>query len=247
MSNVEPKNRSAGRIAVLMPSYCEEKAIGGVVTAARQHVRDVIVVDDHSPDRTVELAEAAGALVIRHPARVGKGASLSEGFRFVLQQGFDAVITMNCDGFHDPAEIPKFIETYERTGLPVLIGNRMTAEGCVARCHRQAIRIMSSLLVKMLGVYVPDPPCGYRFYRCDVLSFLIMDQESSLFTEFETLLNVAKRRVRVGSVRIARCTAHRKSGLLAVRDLIRFVRVLRRHDRQPSRKRHVRITAADSL
>lgn len=234
--------RSAGRVAVLMPSYCEEKTIGDVVTAARKHIRDVIVVDDHSLDHTVQRAEEAGALVIRHPVRVGKGASLSEGFRFVLQQGFDAVITMNSDGFHDAAEIPKFIEAYERTGLPVLIGNRMTTEGCVARCHRRAIRIMSSLLVKMLGVYVPDPSCGYRFYRCDVLPFLIVDEESSLFTEFETLLNVAKRRVRVGSVRISRCTMHRKSGFLALRDLIRFLRVLHRHGRQPTRKRHVRIT-----
>lgn len=222
------QHKEVERVAVLIPAFCEEKNVGTIVSRARQYIQDVIVVDDASTDETAARAEAAGATVIRRKVNGGKGASLTEGFKYVLSQGFDAVIAMDADGFHDPDEILKFLETYHRTHIPVLIGNRLGGDCRLTWIRRMTVRLMSYGLDRMLGVYLPDPPCGFRFYRCDVLPFLLAEH-SSLPAEFETLLNIASRRIRTGSVRITRCSMKHKSPISPFRDLIRFARVMRKY------------------
>jgi len=232
------QHREVARVAVLMPAFCEERTVGDVVSKARTYLPDVIVVDDASTDETAAHAEAAGAKVIRRKVNGGKGAALTEGFKYVLSQGFDAVIALDADGFHDPAEIVKFFEAYYRTHLPVLIGNRMAEVKRIPVVRRWTIWLMSSWLYRLLGVYVPDPPCGFRFYRCDVLPFLL-EEKSSLPSEFETLLNIASRRIRVGSVRITKPPKRHKSVIAPFRDLIRFARVIRKYHkkiRKPRKK-----------
>jgi len=221
------QHKEVEKIAVLIPAYCEEKTVGEVVARAIKYLPDVIVVDDASTDKTATRAEAAGASVLRCTVNGGKGAALTAGFKYVLAKGFDAVIALDADGFHNPDEIPKFLEAYRRTRLPVLIGNRMADPRRVAPLRRCTIRLMSYWLDRLHGVYVPDPPCGFRFYRCDVLPFLLAEG-SSLPAEFETLLNIASRRIQVGPVRIIRQGRH-KSLISPFRDIIRFIRVMRKY------------------
>ncbi|MFA7257030.1 MAG: glycosyltransferase family 2 protein [Kiritimatiellales bacterium] len=216
------------RVAVLMPAFCEERTVGDAVSRARKYLPDVIVVDDASTDETAARAEAAGAAVLRRVVNGGKGEAMPQGFRYVLEQGFDAVITLDADGFHDPDEIPKFLEAYQRTHLPVLIGNRMAEMKSIPVVRRWTIRMMRYWLDRLLGVYVPDPPCGFRFYRCDVLPF-ILEEKSSLPSEFETLFNIASRRIRVGSVRVTKQPKRHKSLIAPFRDVIRFSRVLSKY------------------
>ncbi len=213
------------RVAVLIPAYREELSIASVVTEVLRYLPDVIVVDDASGDQTADWAEAAGAVVLRRDVNGGKGAALTAGFQYVLDQRFDAVIALDADGFHDPNQIPKFLETYRRTHTPVLIGNRMAEPGRVPPVRRWSIRLMSYWLYRLMRVYVPDPPCGFRFYRCDVLPFLL-EAGSSLPAEFETLLHVASRRIRVGSVRITKKPHCHKSWVSPLRDIVRFIRVM---------------------
>jgi hypothetical protein len=216
------------RVAVLLPAFCEEQTVGDIVSRARAYLSDVIVVDDASGDETAARAAAAGAMVIRCETNGGKGASLTKGFKYILANGFDAVIALDADGFHDPDEIPKFLEAYQRTHLPVLIGNRMADMESIPVVRRWTIRMMRYWLDRLLGVYVPDPPCGFRFYRCDVLPF-ILEEKSSLPSEFETLLNIASRRIRVGSVRVTKQPKRHKSLIAPFRDLIRFFRALAKY------------------
>lgn len=234
--NTIAQHKEVKRVAVLMPAFCEEKNVGDLVSRARVYLPDVIVVDDASTDRTAAVAEAAGATVIRRLINSGKGAALTEGFKYALSQGFDAVITMDADGFHDPDEIPKFLETYQRTRLPVLIGNRMAKMRRVPVVRRWTIRLMRYWLNRLLGVYTPDPPCGFRFYRCDVLPFILAEQ-SSLPSEFETLLNIASRRIRIGPVRVTKLPKRHKSLIAPFRDLIRFSQVLSKYYKRTHKPR----------
>ncbi len=80
------------------------------MTAARAHL-PVLVVDDGSRDETAANAEAAGATVIRQVLNRGKGATLRAGFRRALDDGWDAVVTLDADGQHDPDKIPRFVAT----------------------------------------------------------------------------------------------------------------------------------------
>lgn len=232
------QHKEVEKVAVLIPAFCEEKTVADVVAQALIRVPDVIVVDDASTDETGARAKAAGAIVIRREVNGGKGAALTEGFHYVLNHGFDAVITIDADGFHDPVEISRFLEAYHRTRLPVLIGNRMADVKRIPLVRRWTIWLMSYWLDRLLGVYVPDPSCGFRFYRCDVLPFLLAEK-SSLPSEFETLLNIAHRRIRVGSVRVTKQPKRHKSIIAPFRDLVRFFRVLSKYHkkiRKPRKK-----------
>ncbi len=97
-------------IAVVIPAYNEAATIAGIVHRARRQVETVIVVDDGSRDETAAQAEAAGAVVVRQPDNQGKGASLWRGMQTAVEQGAEAVITLDADGQHQPEDIPKLLE-----------------------------------------------------------------------------------------------------------------------------------------
>lgn len=238
------QRKDVSRVAVLIPAFCEEDHVAEVVSDARRYLPDVIVVDDASTDHTVKRAEQAGAKVLRLDANGGKGAALTAGFQYILTGRFDAVIALDADGFHDANQIPKFLEAYKRTHIPVLIGSRMAEPRTVPAVRRWSIRMMSYWLNRLMGVYVPDPPCGFRFYRCDVLPFLL-EASSSLPAEFETLLHIASRRIRVGSVRITKKPHRHKSWISPFRDIVRFFQVMKNHYSKQRRARKARALEED--
>jgi glycosyltransferase involved in cell wall biosynthesis len=116
-------------ITAILPAFNECVSIGSIVLCTRKYADRVLVIDDGSTDRTAEVAELAGAEVIKHPANQGKGAVLRTGFK--AAGGADIIITMDTDGQHshtlywrtpyvrvtfssrmqhDLAEIPKLVD-----------------------------------------------------------------------------------------------------------------------------------------
>ena len=93
------------------------------MTATLAHL-PVVVVDDGSTDDTAAAAEAAGATVLRQVPNAGKGAALRAGFRHALEAGADAVVTLDADGQHDPAEIPAFLAAFAAARPELVIGQR---------------------------------------------------------------------------------------------------------------------------
>jgi glycosyltransferase involved in cell wall biosynthesis len=98
-------------ILALIPAYQEGPRIAAVVAGAGVHL-PVVVVDDGSSDDTAQVAEAAGATVLRQVPNAGKGAALRAGFRHALDAGAAAVVTLDADGQHDPDEIPRFLVAF---------------------------------------------------------------------------------------------------------------------------------------
>ncbi|MCK4527837.1 glycosyltransferase family 2 protein, partial [candidate division WOR-3 bacterium] len=107
-------------ITTILPAYNEEIRIGSIVLRTKQHADRVIVIDDGSTDRTAEVAELAGAEVIRHPVNKGKDASLKTGF--AAADGADIIVTLNSDGRHDPAKIPEIIDPIKNSNYDVAVG-----------------------------------------------------------------------------------------------------------------------------
>jgi glycosyltransferase involved in cell wall biosynthesis len=106
----------AARIVALIPAHDEAPRIGPVIREAVRHL-SVVVVDDGSSDDTAGVAAAAGARVIVQRPNRGKGAALRTGFAAALADGCDAVVTLDADGQHDPAEIPRFVAAFA-VGVP---------------------------------------------------------------------------------------------------------------------------------
>ena len=218
------------RYCAILPAYREGPRIGPTVAAVRAQGVEAIVVDDGSDDNTAEAAAAAGAIVVRHPANRGKGAALLTGFLEANRRGCEAAVTLDADGQHDPAEIPKFIEAYERTGIPVLVGNRLWNPAGMPWVRRLTNRFMSWLLSREMGRYVADTQCGFRLFRCDLIPHVKTNAER-FAAESEVLLHVASRGIPIDSVRIRTIYGDEKSKINPVTDTIRFWRMLRTHRR----------------
>ena len=233
---MKPSQREQHRCCVIVPAYNEARRIAPVVRGILEHVKDVVVVDDGSADETAHEAERAGAVVIRHAVNQGKGVALTTGFEYARQQGFELVITMDADGQHEPADLPRFLEAYVRTGIPVLIGNRMGAASRMPFVRRCTNWFMSWLLSREMKQYVPDTQSGYRLYRSDVIPF-VSTEAKRFAAESEILLHVAERGIRIGAVPIATIYGDsRQSKINPVKDTVRFFAMLRRY-RQHKRRR----------
>jgi glycosyltransferase involved in cell wall biosynthesis len=224
----------SGRFCVVLPAYHEARTIRTIVGQIRAMGLPVVVVDDGSDDDTGREAESAGAIVIRHPVNRGKGVALTTGFQWAHENGYEAAVTLDSDGQHDPAEIPRFIEAYQRTGIPVLIGNRMWNPEGMPRIRRWTNRTMSWLLSREMKRYVPDTQCGYRLIRCDLVPFVAARSER-FAAESENLLRMAERGIRIDSVRIRTIYGEEKSRINPLADTVRFVRMLMTYRR--SRRR----------
>lgn len=223
-------------MCVIIPAYNEAEGITHLIGEVRKYCSHILVVDDGSQDGTGEVAERAGAEVIRHNKNMGKGVSLGDGFAHVRDQRYGLVITMDGDGQHNPADIPQFIETYQRTGIPMVVGNRMADVHEMPFSRRLVNFLMSRILSNVMHQYVPDTQCGFRLLRGDIIP-IVMTHSARFAAESEMLLYVADRGIRIGSVRVKTIYNKKKSSIRPFRDTILFIRMLRQYSRQKKRRR----------
>ncbi|MFL2859775.1 MAG: glycosyltransferase family 2 protein [Pontiellaceae bacterium] len=221
---------SVERFGILICAYNEESHIDGLIRSIlKQSPEEIIVVDDGSTDNTAALAQQAGATVIRNRKNLGKGSALKRGFKAFLNKNVDAVIVVDGDGQHDPNEIQCFLDTYRRTGIPVLIGNRMADPKGMPIIRKLTNHFMAYMLNRLTKVYVADPPCGFRFYAIEVLPFITSKEQRFAF-EFDVLIRAAKRKIRIDSVRISTIYNDKQSSHIApFRDSWLFISVVWRH------------------
>jgi len=223
--------RNGGKYCVIVPAYQEEKRIGVVVRGVRKQCVDVVVIDDGSTDSTAKEAEEAGAVVVRHDRNMGKGVALNSGFEYARKRGFDAVITMDADGQHDPADILHFIEEYRRTRPSALVGNRMGSTSAMPFVRRLTNRFMSRLLSRRMGQEVPDTQSGFRLYAREVIPLVIAESQRYA-AESEVLLRLAEEGVQIGAVPVKVIYRDEKSRINPFVDALRFLSMLRRHKRR---------------
>lgn len=225
VSDADPED-----VLVLIPSYNEAENIVKVVEEVEDFGYQVLVVDDGSQDQTAERARQAGAEVIVHSENSGKGVALTTGYERAREKGCKVIVTMDGDGQHLPSDIPVFVEAYNRTKIPVLIGNRLFNVENMPFIRRLTNRFMSWLLSRKMGQYIPDTQCGFRLFRADVLPF-VTTISNRFEAESEVLMQVADRGIRMGWVRVSTVYGGDVSSIKPVRDTFRFFRMLFRYSR----------------
>lgn len=154
----------------LIPAYNESLRVAAVVAGALAHL-PVLVVDDGSRDDTADQARAAGATVLTQTPNQGKGAALQAGFRWALAEGYEAVVTLDADGQHNPAEIPKFLQAYETQRADLVIGQRNFSQ--MPPVRRLANWLGGLGYSWAVGQAIPDNQSGYRLLSRRLLTTLL--------------------------------------------------------------------------
>ncbi|MCL4545203.1 MAG: glycosyltransferase family 2 protein [Chloroflexi bacterium] len=152
-------------MAVAIPSYNEDRFIGSVVLKAKEVADIVVVVDDGSRDRTAEVAEAAGATVIRHERNRGKAAGIATSFRWAEEAGVDCLVLIDGDGQHDPADIPQVVEPVLRDEADMVVGTRFSEVQSRIPTYRQfGQHALTTLTNVASGVAISDSQSGFRAF-----------------------------------------------------------------------------------
>ncbi|TAK38760.1 MAG: glycosyltransferase family 2 protein [Lysobacteraceae bacterium] len=178
-------------IAVVIPALDEALRIRGVVEGALAQCPRVIVVDDGSTDDTVARIADLPVTLLRHPARMGKGASLRDGFREALRQGARAVLTMDGDGQHSAADIPRLLEAANRHPGHVVIGARLRRRSQQPIHRRLANEFGDWGLAWGTGYQIADSQSGQRLYPAAVAALDDVPGEDFVF-EAQILISAAR-------------------------------------------------------
>jgi glycosyltransferase involved in cell wall biosynthesis len=183
----------------MIPAFNAESSLGEVIDRTKDYLRQVIVINDGSTDRTGEVARSRSVQLISIPSNRGKGYALRLGFACALNNGFSAILTLDADGQHDPADIPHFLQAHEKDSEAIWVGSRMAEAERFPRQRYYSNRTAAFFISKALGQYLEDTQCGFRLYPASAIRPLALTT-SRFQTETEVLLRAARRGVRLRSI-----------------------------------------------
>ena len=164
-------NQSEKWLAAL-PVYNEVDSVAQVLNEVKHYIDDILVVDDGSTDGTADvLASCEGVQVLTHSKNRGYGAALISAFEFAIENQFDGIVTLDCDGQHQPKRIPEFIEAAKNADL--VSGSRYLhyfEDDSEPPQERYAInRQITEEINARLGFDLTDAFCGFKAYRTQAL------------------------------------------------------------------------------
>jgi glycosyltransferase involved in cell wall biosynthesis len=216
---------SAERPLVVIPAHDEGTRVGPVIAGASS-VLPVLVVDDGSTDDTAAVAAAAGAIVVTQRPNQGKGEALRTGFRWALEHGHDAVLTLDADGQHDPAEIPAFLAADRSAPMDLLIGARdFSAMPAIRRASNTVGGWAFSWAV---GRSVADNQSGYRLIGRRLLPLLLDSAERGFEFEVEMITTCIRSGLSLGWVPIRTIYGDEASHIRPWAHFTNFVRIVRK-------------------
>jgi glycosyltransferase involved in cell wall biosynthesis len=217
-------------VVVLIPALNEELRIREVVQAALAQCPNIIVVDDGSTDATCERIADLPVTLIRHPACMGKGESLRDGFQQAVARGYAGVLTMDGDGQHSASDIPRLLAAAARYPQRIVIGARLRKRAQQPKYRRLANEFGDWGIGWACGYPIADSQSGQRYYPIAVAALADVASDGFVF-EAEILIQASRRLgMRVVAVPIeSRYQAaeqpgqFRRSHFRPLRDLYRIV------------------------
>ncbi len=156
------------RFLTALPVYNEVDYVDAVLDEVVRYSPEVLVVDDGSTDGTSQLLQERNDIaVVRHPTNQGYGAGLRSAFDYALQHGYEVIVTIDCDGQHEPQRIPRFAAACQN--VDIVSGSRYLKpfEGDSAPpAQRRWINGQITRDVnRRLGLNLTDAFCGFKAYR----------------------------------------------------------------------------------
>jgi dolichol-phosphate mannosyltransferase len=165
----------APRFLTALPVFNEERHVARVLDEVQRFSPEVLVVDDGSTDGTGALLAQRDALrVVTHDVNRGYGAALLTAFQYALAHQFEVLVTIDCDGQHEPQRIPEFVAAC-RDG-DIISGSRylrqFPGDALPPEQRRHINAVITAELNQVLGLQLTDAFCGFKAYRVESLSRL---------------------------------------------------------------------------
>lgn len=160
-----------------LPVYNEARHLEPVLARVRQFSPEILVVNDGSKDDTAELlARQSGIHVVTHPVNQGYGAALRSAFQFALARDYDVLVTIDCDGQHQPELIPDMVAAmFPASGelIDIVSGSRylkhFEGDSRPPEARRRINQIVTQMVNDRLGLSLTDAFCGFKAYRVPAL------------------------------------------------------------------------------
>jgi len=192
-------------IMVGIPSYNEEIAIGSLVLRVSQYADKVVVLDDGSTDRTVDIARLAGAEVIQHDKNLGKGAALRDLFAYATQCDVDVLVIIDGDGQHNPDDIPLLVSPVIRGEADFVNGSRYLIGKSDTPSYRRFGQLVLDNFTRVgsgRDLPVTDTQSGFRAFSMKT-AHIFKFTSNTLGIESEMLMDAAKAQLRIKEVDVS--------------------------------------------
>ena len=209
-------------ILALIPAYNEAKRIRPTLYGTQLHLT-VLVVDDGSSDDPATIAKNMAALVLCQKPNQGKGAALRAGFQYALDAGYEAILTLDADGQHDPAEIPNFLAAWHARSNDLIIGARNFEQMPFSR--RLANTLGQHIFSWALGCPIQDNQSGYRLISRRLMQALLDSQENGFEFEVEMIARCVQNHWPLSWVPIRTIYGDQGSHIQPLRHTINFLRI----------------------
>ena len=194
-------------ISVVIPVFNEELTIGNVIERVATVMQklgfehEIIVADDCSTDKSLEISKNHGAKVFSLKKHMGKGYALRAGF---AKAKGDIVTTIDSDGSHRPEELPRLLTPILQNKADLVIGSRYLSQKPMAtkKLNAAGVRIFNVLIKILTRVEVSDSQSGYRVMKAAVLRDMRL-KSGEYEIESEMLVKIARHGFRVVEVPIS--------------------------------------------
>jgi hypothetical protein len=158
------------RLLVAVPAYNEEATIAALVERVRGALpdADLVVIDDGSRDRTASLLHGLGVVTARHFCNLGYGRAIQTALKYALIHGYEALVTLDADGQHQPEQVRALIDEFEHGAWDLLIGSRYVRERRYAGAplgRRIGMQTFSVLVGLVTGRRIFDTTSGLKAIR----------------------------------------------------------------------------------
>lgn len=191
------------KVAVIIPAYNASGTISFVLPETAKYIdcKDTIVIDDGSIDKMQLVAEKYSVRCLSHQKNCGKGRALRTGFAQALSLGYDAVITMDADGQHDPKYIPSMINIMDTGHWDIIVGSRRNEFGRMSFARYLSNSITTIVVSLLSGRMIEDSQCGFRLISRKVLEAIPLET-SGYQMESELLIKAGRKGFVIGHIPI---------------------------------------------
>lgn len=193
----------------VIPAYNEVATIHAVAAQTLAHVTRVIVVDDGSDDGTAQALASLPVTLLRNPRNSGKAASLWRGMQVALAHNPRGVLTLDGDGQHRPAQIPRLLDAAARAPDHVVIGARLWNRSIFPPARYRANRVANFWIGLAAGYDIEDSQSGFRVYPASLLRAVRVPHGPARGFVFESEMLIEAARLGYRSLPVRIDTAYR--------------------------------------